>query len=101
MFNIPNPHEIIAELHGELQEYQENGDGLVLGVKVMEMIASITGCFVVRLLRDIPVGKEHGMIDGRELWAWNERMLTGESAVWVMGDGLPVKLQSREYEVVR
>ncbi len=100
MFDILKPSEIVSELQEALVKYRDDCDALAVGVKVQQMMADMTGCFVVRLTRNVPVDQKHNMTEGREMWAWDEKMLTGDSDVWVMGLGEPVLLRPHEYEIV-
>jgi hypothetical protein len=57
----------------------------------------------VKLLVDVPVGSEHGLIKGRVLETCDSPpdKLHLIDATWVMGDiGIPVRVFFREYEKV-
>ena len=105
MFEIPRPEEIQAELKEELLDCRQDygaDPGLALCRKVQAMLARITGSFVVRLTRSLPVESRHGMVEGRHFWAWDERELTGKEAVWVKGDdGENVRLLRGEFEELK
>lgn len=51
----------------------------------------------IRLLVNVPVGKEHNLIAGKILETIEPPK--GKSGIWVLGDSsLPVKIWPREYE---
>jgi len=103
MFNIPSVHEIVAEMSEELLDFRQGfTDEHSIAVHIQDKLIALVGAFPIRLLQDIPGEKRHGMTEGRQCWAWNDRHFNGDNKTWVMGDdGEPVCIRSREYEVVR
>ena len=91
MFRMPT----IKELQERLDIDESNA------FEIQRIFAEATDLFLVHLPKDRSVEEKHGLVKGSVHWAWNERGLTGDDLVWVIGrTGALFAMTDEDYERV-